>query len=49
MKKGLLSILTAAAVLVGCQNYYEIAILDNALRAADDFCREYTEEDNKNE
>ena len=35
--------------LVGCQNYYEIAILDNALRAADDFCREYTEEDNKNE
>lgn len=26
--------------LVGCQNYYEIAILDNALRAADDFCRD---------
>jgi len=26
--------------LVGCQNYYEIAILDNALKAADDFCRE---------
>tara|TARA_R110002126_G_scaffold19615_5_gene73612 strand:- start:318 stop:1613 length:1296 start_codon:yes stop_codon:yes gene_type:complete len=24
--------------LVGCQNYYEIAILDNALRAADDYC-----------
>ena len=26
--------------LVGCQNYYEIAILDNALKAADDYCEE---------
>ena len=30
--------------LVGCQNYNEIAILDNALKSADDFCREYTKE-----
>ena len=26
--------------LVGCQNYNEIAILDNALKAADDYCEE---------
>ena len=28
--------------LTGCQNYYEIAILDNALRAADDFLQRTT-------
>ena len=30
--------------LIGCQNYNEIAVLDNALRSADDFCRKYTKE-----
>ena len=33
--------------LIGCQNYNEIAILDNALKAADDFCHNYENENNK--